>query len=229
MTLKSLTDYLTHPERLSADTLPEIEQLVNLFPYSAPLVFLYLYNLAIVKDVRYTAELERWALFLPDRALLYGLVETKMPMPKKELGEPTQDEGHFAYIDRFLEQQGDTVAPDNTDLLLSKEAVHTDYLAMAGLTEQSDELIPVAEEEIILKQTTFPQKETNDEEVPDEEPPLFTEILAKIYVSQGRYDKALTAYKALNAKHPEKSVYFADQIRFIERLIENKEETENNK
>ena len=153
MTLKSLTDYLTHPERLSADTLPEIEQLVNLFPYSAPLVFLYLYNLAIVKDVRYTAELERWALFLPDRALLYGLVETKMPMPKKELGEPTQDEGHFAYIDRFLEQQGDTVASDNTDLLLSKEAVHTDYLAMAGLTEESDELIPVTEEEITLKQT----------------------------------------------------------------------------
>ena len=224
MTLKSLTDYLTHPERLSADTLPEIEQLVNLFPYSAPLVFLYLYNLAIVKDVRYTAELERWALFLPDRALLYGLVETKMPMPKKELGEPTQEEGHFAYIDRFLEQQGDTVASDNTDLLLSKEAVHTDYLAMAGLTEESDELIPVAEEEITLKQTISPPKETSDEE-----PPLFTEILAKIYVSQGRYDKALTAYKALNAKHPEKSVYFADQIRFIERLIENKEETENNK
>ena len=48
-----------------------------------------------------------------------------------------------------------------------------------------------------------------------------TETLAKIYVKQQRYDKALEIIKKLNLKYPKKNAYFADQMRFIERLIIN--------
>ena len=48
-----------------------------------------------------------------------------------------------------------------------------------------------------------------------------TETLAKIYVKQQRYDKALEIIKKLNLKYPKKNAYFADQIRFLERLIIN--------
>ena len=49
----------------------------------------------------------------------------------------------------------------------------------------------------------------------------FTETLARIYVKQKRYDKAMQIIKNLSLKYPEKNVYFADQIRFLEKLIIN--------
>lgn len=49
----------------------------------------------------------------------------------------------------------------------------------------------------------------------------FTETLARIYVKQKRYDKALQIIKNLSLKYPEKNVYFADQMRFLEKLIIN--------
>lgn len=219
MTLNELTQYLEHPETLSATTLPEIEQLKSRFPYSAPLLFLYLYNLAVVRDVRYTAELQRWALYLPDRALLYGMAEKEMPLPMRTRSEECDDEDAFAYIDRFLEAQPSGQTTEET--ALSPNTVHTDYLAMAGLSEEEGASLHPETESIQIEQIV-PQE--GDDALQDE--PLFTETLAKIYVSQGRYDKALSVYKSLNAKHPEKSVYFADQIRFIERLVENNENNE---
>ncbi len=48
---------------------------------------------------------------------------------------------------------------------------------------------------------------------------LFTETLARIYVKQGYYSKSLFIYKKLSLKFPEKSSYFAAQIKKIEDRI----------
>ena len=47
---------------------------------------------------------------------------------------------------------------------------------------------------------------------------LMTETLAKVYLQQKNYKKAIQAYKILILKNPEKSGFFADQIRAIEKL-----------
>lgn len=51
---------------------------------------------------------------------------------------------------------------------------------------------------------------------------LMTETLAKVYLQQKNYKKAIQAYKILILKYPEKSGFFADQIRAIKKLQENK-------
>jgi tetratricopeptide (TPR) repeat protein len=48
-----------------------------------------------------------------------------------------------------------------------------------------------------------------------------TETLAKIYLEQKKYDKAIQAYEILILKYPEKSVFFADRIKDIQFLKQN--------
>jgi len=50
---------------------------------------------------------------------------------------------------------------------------------------------------------------------------LITETLAKIYISQEKYNKAIKAYKILSLKYPKKSSFFADQIEKIKNLKKN--------
>jgi hypothetical protein len=49
---------------------------------------------------------------------------------------------------------------------------------------------------------------------------LMTETLARIYVEQKNYDKAIQSYKILSLKYPEKSGFFADQIKAVKQLQE---------
>ena len=45
---------------------------------------------------------------------------------------------------------------------------------------------------------------------------LMTETLAKIYLEQKKFDKAIKSYKILSLKYPEKSSFFVDQIKKFE-------------
>lgn len=83
-------------------------------------------------------------------------------------------------------------------------------LPQLGIKEAAPVKNKVSEEE---------ESEDNEEDMEDES--YFTETLAKIYVKQQRYSKALEIIKKLNLKYPKKNAYFADQIRFLEKLIIN--------
>ena len=51
---------------------------------------------------------------------------------------------------------------------------------------------------------------------------LMTETLAKVFVRQKKYDKALQAFKILGLKYPEKNSFFADQIKNIKKIQKQK-------
>ena len=49
---------------------------------------------------------------------------------------------------------------------------------------------------------------------------LVTPTLAKVYLEQEHYEKAISAYKKLSLKYPKKNSFFANQIKLINKLNE---------
>lgn len=77
----------------------------------------------------------------------------------------------------------------------------------------SNPKIPPIKEYAPSRNTDKPKLVQNDS--------LMTETLARIYLEQKNYEKAIQSYKILILKYPEKSSFFADQIKAVKQLQEN--------
>ena len=91
--------------------------------------------------------------------------------------------------------------------------------------QQQSELI---DKFIIANPRIEPAKDKNPHPVADLSAPhleekegLVTETLARIYVNQEYYSKAIAIYEKLCLKYPEKNSYFAAQIKKVEEYINN--------
>lgn len=216
MRLNELNSYLVDPTRLSPETLPAVRQLYESYPYCGVFAFLYLYNLALAEDVRYPSELRRLAVLLPDRERLFRLVEAQKehftPVEEAESEEDT-----FSLIDSFLESVRSTGEDLPESLHLEVPAEVGDYFSgqdFAQVDMKDEELLPSR----LVKEQEASQTSKSEEVGEDS---LLSETLSKIYIQQGHYDKALRIIRSLSLNYPEKSRFFADQIRFLERIIEN--------
>ena len=82
---------------------------------------------------------------------------------------------------------------------------------------------------LIENEGKFELEDLPEEETPhnipetkkDTEMGVLTEAMARIYIKQGKFDKAIEIIQRISLKYPKKNRYFADQIRFLEKLILN--------
>jgi hypothetical protein len=232
---------------LNKDTLPELQQIVDEYPYFHTARMLYLKNLAVLNDVQFGSELKKTAIYIPDRKMLYMLIEeVRLMLEEFAPEQPLATDDTFALIEQFLEDKSGDI-PDSAIVL--RPSVSDDYISWAIPAEESTEegatsqalahgdLIDafLKDEEVRsgnrwldadndIEYATpgfierFNQKD-GESRSPDDS--YFTETLAKVYTRQKRYEKALEIIRNLSLKYPEKNIYFADQIRFLEKLIIN--------
>lgn len=64
-----------------------------------------------------------------------------------------------------------------------------------------------------------PLQDETQEELDDDF--FFTQTLANIYIKQKKYNRAYEIIKRLSLNYPEKNIYFADQLSFLEKVIKN--------
>ena len=245
-----LTQLITHPEMMNKETLYDLRSLLALHPYYQPARLLMLQNLYLLHDPTFDEELRKAAIYINDRKVIFNLVEaahykfrneTKAKQQKNE-GQQTENRT-ISLIDSFLHS---IPAQDEEERKTRRKPTPADaavdYVSYL-LDIESEEEAQQAEETPLMKGQNLIDKFINDEggrivlkeepefvpeiEIADEndeketDEGYFTETLAKIYIKQGRYAKALEIIQRLNLNYPKKNAYFADQIRFLEKLILN--------
>jgi len=146
---------------------------------------------------------------------LESLPEDDNEQRKSKKRKPTPADAAIDYVSYLLETENE-----------KQETTETDVPHMKG-QNLIDDFINKEGGKITLKDNPeyLPQQEYNETENEENESEegYFTETLAKIYIKQGRFDKALEIIRRLNLNYPKKNAYFADQIRFLEKLIINNE------
>ena len=195
----NLTNLIDHPELLNKETLYLLRQEVASHPYFQAARLLYLQNLFLLRDPSFGEELRRTALYLPDRSVLYDMIVKPAQLQDSNLGEKAK-QGNA----------DDGKEPDVKQQARDKSRKHRRDI-LDSFIENSGDRIELHE---VSPETQAYANENGEE--PEED--IFTETLARIYTKQGRYDKAAQIIRRIYLNNPKKSVYFADQLRFLEKL-----------
>ena len=235
---------IQHPELLDRDTLYELRSQLALHPYYQPTRLLMLRNLHLLHDVTFDEELRRAALYITDRRTIFNMVEGthyRLQNTPNTQSAPNSPNRTVDLIDSFLDSipaEENPKSEGNRKPTPADAAV--DYVAYLLENEDWQEnnrqsphmkgqdlidnfleqeqgrifLADLPQEEPADAPTEMPEPEDNEEE-------YFTETLARIYIKQGHYQKALDIIGRLNQQFPHKNAYFADQMRFLEKLIIN--------
>ena len=139
-----------------------------------------------------------------EEALLERLIFNPVPPDYAALLEKESDgeeliaapaDGQDALIDAFLAEQ--------------KEQPRT-IESVPATPEEEPRAVPLAEP-VAVERPVPSIKAPEDSSL--------SESLAKIYIRQKRYDKAFEIIHTLSLNNPKKSAYFADQLRFLRKLM----------
>ena len=196
-------------------------------------------------DPIFGQELRRAAVYVPSRNVLYALIEadrlrpkadTKVQHKEDDVADDSVDRT-YSLIDNFL----NTAVPEDKSRRKHPTAdAATDYMTYLEQMEEEhvedkpdsgfvSQMYGQAIIDDFLEQGKIQIKEHADEDLQKPQisdytsgnHEIFTETLARIYIKQGKYDKALEIIQRLSLKYPKKNRYFADQIRYLEKLIVN--------
>lgn len=243
-----ITELIKHPERMDRDTLYELRSILALHPYFQTVRLLMLQNLYLLHDPSFDEELRRAAIYVTDRKSIFQMIEAAHYQLRQQLSSSTSTTSQTSstsptrtidLIDNFL----DSIPQEESDKKVQRKPTPVDasvdyvaYLLSSEETEQHtsnapdmkgqeliDNFLEQEQGRILLNELPQYTQETVNNENADEEveEEYFTETLARIYIKQGHYEKALGIIERLSERYPKKNAYFADQMRFLEKLIIN--------
>jgi tetratricopeptide (TPR) repeat protein len=216
MKSQKIIQLINNPQNILSEDITNLDGILLKYPFFQSGQLLLTKGLLNTNSIRYNQQLKRAAAYSLDRKKLFSLItlnkisknETTINVDleqisleeKLEIGRPLAfDESENHSFSEWL-----TVL--NVKKIKRQEVGLTDNFIKKEITiskpkkEAFFNAIDVAKESLI---------DNND---------LVTPTLAKVYLEQGHYEKAIVSYEKLILKYPEKSSFFASQIKLISKL-----------
>ena len=170
----------------------ELKKILNSYPYFQSASAYYLKTLKAQKKDSYQELLPKTAILTFNRSILRN----------------------WLYSDEIKDNQN-KVKTEKYSFLDWFDVINDDMPKVDEKFDLIDEFIKNSPKIKINNDYEVRSSFKTDQKIKDE---LITETLAKIYVNQEKFNKAIKAYEILSLKYPKKSSFFADQINDIKKL-----------
>ena len=171
----------------------ELKKILNSYPYFQSASAHYLKTLKSQKKDSYYELLPKTAILTFNRSILRNWLHNEII----EEGDDKDDKKEkYSFLDWFDIINNDTPRVDEKFDLINEFIKTSPKIKIKANYEAKSNF-------------------KSETKIKDE---LITETLAKIYVKQEKFNKAIKAYDILSLKYPKKSSFFADQINNIKKL-----------
>ena len=191
----------------SEENIQKLENLIKDYPYFLEPKLYYLKTLKEKKSKKYDSELRKIAISIYDRSWLFDWIN--LPWKTKKGNNKTIEKDisvKMNFIDWINHIESNKLNNNKSESVDKKINLIETFINRPNKIEKED--LDKGQDDISIKTITLENE-------------LMTETLAKIYLKQKKYKKAINAFKILSLKYPEKNAFFADQIKKIKKL-ENK-------
>ena len=168
----------------------ELKKILNSYPYFQSASAHYLKTLKLQKKDSYYELLPKTAILTFNRSILRNWLHTEL------IKEDEDKKEKYSFLDWFDIINNDTPKVDEKFDLINEFIKRSPKIKIKANYEAKSNF-------------------KSETKIKDE---LITETLAKIYVKQEKFNKAIKAYDILSLKYPKKSSFFADQINDIKKL-----------
>ena len=202
MNKNEYVNILQNPSEITKEQIGFINSLIKDFPFFQSSRAIYLKVLKNTENFKYNQELKLTAAYTTDRSILFDFITSN---------EFQQEKIVFNKNELKNAKLSNTKKEKTKDEIVEfqKNDMHTfsEWLTLSKLKPIDRNSNKKKEDENYDLEVVY-EDNHND---------LMTEALAKLYLSQKNYKKAIQSYKILSLKFPEKSSYFADQIKKIKK------------
>ena len=215
---------IQNPMQIGKREIADMRISLQAFPYFTSMQLLFAKGLYNTDSISYNLQLRKAAAYAGDRRLLFQLITenvkkveqiSEIKTEKKEKAQAPEKELEIGKPLEFTKKETHSFA-EWLALTKTKKIERTE--------EKEEKLIDkfIETEPKINKpkREEFFSSEQSAKESLIENDEIVTETLARVYLEQAHYDKAIAAYEKLSLKFPQKSSFFATQIKLIYDLKE---------